>query len=98
MNLHFDPARLGAPKQAFALSAEPTHAFALVFKSETTTPVRCLPPGKPLEVKLSKDKEKVWVGFNDEKGHYQDNHLGKGRRHQLEPLWVRIELIRLIVD
>ena len=54
--------------------------------------------GKPLEIKLAKDQEKVFVGFNDEKGRYQDNHLGKGRRHELDPLWVRIEVVRTVVD
>ena len=38
------------------------------------------------------------VGFNDERGRYQDNHLGKGRRHEFDPLWVRVEVVRLIVD
>jgi hypothetical protein len=61
-------------------------------------PTRCLPPGKPLELKLSKDGEKLSIGFNDEKGRYQDNHLGKGKRHELDPLWVRIEVVRIIVD
>ena len=54
--------------------------------------------GKPLEITLAKDNEKLWVGFNDEKGRYQDNHLGKGRRHELDPLWVRIEVVRITVD
>ena len=47
---------------------------------------------------MTKDKEKLWIGFNDEKGRYQDNHLGKGRRHELDPLWVRIEVVRMTVD
>ena len=82
----------------FALSAEPAHAFALLFKTESTGPTKCLPPGKPLEIKLTKDNEKLWVGFNDEKGRYQDNHLGKGKRHELDPLWVRVEVVRITVD
>ena len=51
-----------------------------------------------LDIKLTKDGEKLWVGFNDEKGRYQDNHLGKGRRHELDPLWVRVEVVRITVD
>jgi hypothetical protein len=87
-----------SPQVGFALSAEPAHAFALLFKTEATRPAKCLPPGKPLEIKLTRDKEKLWVGFNDEKGRYQDNHLGKGKRHELDPLWVRIEVVRITVD
>jgi len=93
-----DPARLGTDKPTFALSAEPAHAYALLFKTESTKPTKCLPPGKPLEIKLTKDGEKLFVGFNDEKGRYQDNHLGKGKRHELDPAWVRIEVVRITVD
>jgi hypothetical protein len=92
------PKLLGNEKPTFVLSAEPAHAFSLLFKTESTTPTKCMPPGKPLEIKLSKDKEKVWIGFNDEKGRYHDNHLGKGKRHELDPLWVRIEVVRITVD
>jgi hypothetical protein len=73
-------------------------AFALLFKTETSGATKCLPSGKPLEIKLTKDGEKVWVGFNDEHGQYLDNHLGAGRRHERDPLWVRIEVVRTIVD
>ena len=92
------PAQFGDRKPTFALSSEPAHAYALLFKTESTGPTKCLPPGKPLEIKLGKDGERVWVGFNDEKGQYLDNHLGRGRRHELDPLWVRIEVVRTIVD
>jgi hypothetical protein len=85
-------------KPAFALSPEPAHSYALLFKTESSRPTKCVPPGKPLEIKLTKDKEKLWIGFNDEKGRYADNHLGKGRRHELDPLWVRVEVIRITVD
>jgi hypothetical protein len=81
-----------------ALSQETNHAFALLFKSEGPTISKCPPPGKPLEIKLTKDKEKLWLGFNDERGRFNDNHLGKGRRHELDPLWVRVEVVRMIVD
>jgi hypothetical protein len=93
-----DPAQWGVEKPAFALSAEPAHGYALLFKTESTGPTKCLPPGKPLEIKLTKDGEKLWLGFNDEKGRYADNHLGKGRRHELDPLWVRVEVVRITVD
>jgi hypothetical protein len=85
-------------KAAFALSAEPAHAHALLFKTDGTAPAACRSPGKPLEIKASKDDEKLWVGFNDAKGRYADNHLGRGRRHEFDPLWVRIELVRITVD
>jgi hypothetical protein len=85
-------------KAGFALSAEPSHSYALLFKTESVGAVRCLPPGHPLEITLTKDKEKLFLGFNDLKGRYQDNHLGKGRRHELDPLWVRVEVVRLTVD
>jgi hypothetical protein len=85
-------------KPQWALSPKAEHAFALLFKTESTGPTKCVPPGKPLEIKLARDKEKLWVGFNDETGRFQDNHLGKGRRHELDPLWVRIEVVRITVD
>jgi hypothetical protein len=88
----------GLEPQKLALSTEPGHAFALLFKTDSTGPTRCLPAGKPLEIKLSKDMEKLLVGFNDEKGRYADNHIGKGRRHEHDPLWVRIEVVRIVVD
>jgi hypothetical protein len=93
-----DPTKLGKEKPAFALSTEPNHAYALLFKTESTAATKCLPVGKPLEIKLTKDNEKVWLGFNDEKGRYHDNHLGKGKRHELDPAWVRIEVVRITVD
>ncbi len=97
------PAGVEASKVAFdktllALSPEPADAFALLFRTETGKPHRCLPPGKPLEIRVSKDNEKVLVGFNDERGRHADNHLGRGRRHEFDPLWVRIEVVRTIVD
>jgi hypothetical protein len=81
-----------------ALSQQAGHAFAMLFKTDTRGLTKCLPPGKPLEIPLTRDHEKLWVGFNDERGRYQDNHLGKGRRHELDPLWVRVEVVRTIVD
>src|SRR4029077_3391758 len=81
-----------------ALSTEARHAFALLWKTEGPSLTKCLPAGKPLEIALTKDKEKLWVGFNDERGRFHDNHLGKGRRHELDPLWVRNEGIRMVVD
>lgn len=96
------PAGLSSPAgldpQKLALAADAGHAYGILFKTESTGPTRCLPPGKPLEIKLTQDKEKVWIGFNDEKGRFADNHLGKGRRHEHDPLWVRIEVVRIIVD
>jgi hypothetical protein len=89
--LPVEPARM-------ALSPAPTHAYALLWKAEGKEIYRSQSPGKPLEIKLTKDKEQVWVGFNDERGRYHDNHLGKGRRHELDPLWVRIEVVRITVD
>ena len=81
-----------------ALSPKLEHSYALLFKTETTGATKCLPAGKPLEIKVTRDKEKLWIGFNDLKGRYQDNHLGKGKRHELDPLWVRIEVVRITVD
>ncbi len=81
-----------------ALSPEPGHAYALLWKTEGKAVHRSPAPGKPLEMKLTKDNERLWVGFNDERGRYLDNHLGKGRRHELDPLWVRIEVVRIIID
>lgn len=96
------PAGLGttlssAEAAKLALSPECRDAFALLLKTETQLH-KCREPGKPLEIPLTKDKEKIWIGFNDLRGLYYDNHLGKGRRHELDPLWVRIEVVRIIVD
>jgi hypothetical protein len=83
---------------AGALSSKKEHAYAVLFKTDSAEPVRCKAPGKPVEIKIAQDKEKLWIGFNDEKGRYQDNHLGKGLRHEFDPLWVRIEVVRMTVD
>jgi hypothetical protein len=80
------------------LSPDGQLAFALLFKAETSGIHKCLPTGKPLEITLNRDNEAIWVGFNDERGRYLDNHLGKGLRHERDPLWVRIEVVRIIVD
>jgi hypothetical protein len=90
--------KAGIDPRQLALSPEAKHAFALLFKTESAGPVQCGPPGKPLEIKLVKDRERIWLGFNDQRGKYHDNHLGKGRRHERDPLWVRIEVVRIIVD
>src|SRR5262249_20714931 len=81
---------------SFALSAE--HAHAVLVKTETSGLKKCLPPGKPLEIPLTKDAEQLWLGFNDTRGRSHDNRLGKGRRHELDPLWVRVEVVRIVVD
>jgi hypothetical protein len=82
----------------FALSSEATHAFAVLFKAQGGKVARCAAPGKPLEIKLTRDNERLSVGFNDERGGYADNHIGKGRRHEHDPLWVRVEVVRVVVD
>jgi len=96
------PAGLGSTiasteAQKLALRQNTEDAFAVLFKTESQIQ-KCREPGKPLEIPLAKDKERIWIGFNDLRGRYQDNHLGKGRRHELDPLWVRIEVVRIIVD
>jgi len=92
------PSGAAVDVKKLTLSRKSAHAFALLFKTERPGLWRCLPPGKPLEIKVAKDNEKISIGFNDERGRYYDNHLGKGRRHELDPLWVRIEVVRTIVD
>ncbi len=89
-----------SPAQArnLALSQRPADAFAVLVKTETPGIRKCPAKGKPLEIRLTKDREKVWIGFNDLRGLYRDNHLGKGGRHELEPMWLRIEVVRTIVD
>jgi hypothetical protein len=93
-----EPGKVPVDRATLTLSPEPADAFALLFKTEAGKPQKCLPPGKPLEIKLTKDGEKVWLGFNDERGRYADNHLGRGLRHEHDPLWVRVEVVRIIVD
>ena len=93
-----EPSQAPADPQVLALSQQTAHAYAVLFKTESAGPHKAPLPGKPLEIVLTKDKEKFFVGFNDERGRYQDNHLGKGRRHELDPLWVRIEVVRTVVD
>jgi hypothetical protein len=89
-------AKGGGP--AFALSSESAHAFALLFKSESTGAKKCLPPGTALEIKLTKNGEQLSIGFNDVRSRYFDNRIGKGRRHEHDPLWVRVEVVRIVVD
>src|SRR3954469_5953540 len=47
-------------KAAFALAADPALGYALLFKADAAGPVKGLPPGKPLEIQLTRDAEKVW--------------------------------------
>jgi hypothetical protein len=81
-----------------ALSTNPEQAYAFLFKTDAGVVYRCQPAGKPLEIPLTKGNGRLWIGFNDLRGRYADNHLGRGRRYELDPLWVRIEVIRIIVD
>jgi hypothetical protein len=90
------PGKGGGP--SFALSAEPAHAHALLVKTESGPIHRCPPPGKALEIKLTRDGERLSLGFNDERSRYHDNRIGKGRRHEFDPLWVRVEVVRITVD
>ena len=83
--------------QKLALTPQAEDAFAVLFKTESQVK-KCREAGKPLEIPLTKDKERISIGFNDLRGRYHDNHLGKGRRHELDPLWVRVEVVRIIVD
>src|SRR5437899_3362448 len=50
--------------QKLALSPEPAHAFALLFKTEGPEIRKPAAPGQPLEITLTKDKERFWLGFN----------------------------------
>ncbi len=93
-----DPVSAAVDASKAALSPQPDFVYALLFKTEGAGIKKCAVPGKPLEIPVTKNKEKLFVGFNDEKGRFYDNHLGKGRRHELDPLWVRIEIVRTIVD
>jgi hypothetical protein len=81
-----------------ALEPNPQLSFALLIKAASSGIHKCLPAGQPLEITLKRDNEALWIGFNDERGRYLDNHLGKGLRHELDPLWVRVEVVRIIVD
>lgn len=93
-----DVKQLSAESVKLALSANPKHAFAILFKTDDDVPHPCAPTGKPMQIPLKKDGARLWIGFNDHKGAFMDNHLGKGRRHELDPAWVRVEVIRIIVD
>ncbi len=90
------PGKGGGP--SFALSADPAHAFALLVKTESSQARRCPPPGKAVEIKLARDGERLSLGFNDERSRYHDNRIGKGRRHEHDPLWLRVEVVRIVVD
>jgi hypothetical protein len=88
----------GNNMEKFSLSADSKKAYALLFKSDEAVPYACNVAGKPLEVRMTKEGARVWLGYNDQKGQFHDNHLGRGRRHELDPLWVRVEVIRIVVD
>jgi hypothetical protein len=92
------PDKVAAESRKLALDPSAKNAFALLFKTESAGPLKCRAPGKPLAIKITKERERVWLGFNDERGRYHDNHLGQGRRHERRPLWVRVEVVRVIVD
>lgn len=93
-----DPSGLGRGGDAFALSKEEPHGHALLFKTESSGTKKAPAAGKRLEIKLTRDGERLWLGFNDVRGQYHDNRIGKGRRHELDPLWVRVEVVRTVVD
>ncbi|MBI3411776.1 MAG: hypothetical protein HY040_25880 [Planctomycetes bacterium] len=93
-----DSAKAGLEANKLALSEDAKHAAAILVKTEEGVAHPCNAPGKPLEIKLTKENARVWIGFNDEKGAFGDNHLGRGRRHELDPLWIRIEVVRIVVD
>src|SRR3954469_7117085 len=61
-------AAVDVPGARLALSPEAGHGYALLFKTEGPGVRKCQPAGKPLEIKLTKDRERLWVGFNDERG------------------------------
>jgi hypothetical protein len=90
--------KVAADAKELALAQEPALAFALLFKTDGKGVRRANIAGKPLEIPLVKDREQLWVGFNDERGRYNDNHIGKGRRQEFDPLWVRVEVVRIVVD
>jgi len=93
-----DGAKVSAAEAAkMALSPQADLAYALLFKTEEGMLHKPM-PGKPLEIRLTKAGARLWVAFNDQRGRYADNHLGKGRRYESDPLWVRVEVIRVIVD
>jgi hypothetical protein len=93
-----DPRPSPMDAKKLALTPDPELAFGLLFKTDGSGIKKCLVPGKPLEIKVTKDNEPMWIGFNDERGRFHDNHLGKGLRHELDPAWVRIEVVRIVVD
>lgn len=93
-----DAKKIGIAPGNLSLSSNPGQACAILFKTEDGVAHVCAAAGKPLQVPLTKEGARVWIGFNDEKGDYHNNHLGRGRRHELDPLWVRVEVIRIVVD
>jgi hypothetical protein len=80
-----------------ALTSDLGNAFAVLIKCDRGVK-KCFPAGKALAVPISRDKEALSIGFNDLRGHYHDNHLGRGRRNEIDPLWLRVEVVRIIVD
>jgi hypothetical protein len=92
------PRAVSVDASRLALAQDSAMAFAVLFKTEGAILKKCSASGKPLEVTLTKDNEQIWIGFNDERKRYHDNHLGKGARHELDPLWIRVEVVRIIVD
>ena len=91
-------AKVAVDPTKLSLSSNPKHAYAILFKTEEGVAHQCVAPGKPLEIPLTKEGARLWIGFNDERGRFMDNHLGKGLRHELDPAWIRVEVIRIIVD
>jgi hypothetical protein len=93
-----EPAAVAVAPTRLALAQDTKTAYALMFKTEGAGIKKCSLPGKALEITLARDNEPIWIGFNDESSRYYDNHLGKGARHELDPAWIRIEVVRIVVD
>src|SRR5437773_7056198 len=51
--------RAAADPQKLALSQQAADAYAVLFKTEGGGLKKCSPPGKPLEIKLTKDNERL---------------------------------------
>src|SRR5436190_18927182 len=56
-----DAKTMGVDPANLPLSTNPAHACAILFKTDDGVPHPCNVPGKPLQVRLTKEGAKVWI-------------------------------------
>ena len=88
----------GRRREVVALAPIPSTPFRSCSRPRTKSPTPAKRPANPCKSRSRRTAPACGSASTTKKGAFMDNHLGKGRRHELDPAWVRIEVIRIIVD